>query len=180
MTGDGESGAWIERLAIADVIYRYSEGVTRGDWDQVEGVFAPDAVWESPGMGMLYDAVAFLELLARSRLELLIQTAHTPVIRLLGPEQAHSTTTIHEVVLGEHPIDVTYGEAGTPMNFERYGIYYVAIRNGGCRPARSPRPSWRTVAANSSTEPPGCPPRQPIQRAEEPRHGEIDDRDCSH
>jgi len=35
-----EGGEWIERLAIADLIYRYSDSVTRADWDQTEAVFA--------------------------------------------------------------------------------------------------------------------------------------------
>ena len=49
-----EGGEWIERLAIADLIYRYSDSVTRADWDQTEAVFAPDVVWESPVLGMRF------------------------------------------------------------------------------------------------------------------------------
>jgi hypothetical protein len=39
---------WLDRLAIQDLINRYSDAVTRADWDQCEAVFAPNAVWESP------------------------------------------------------------------------------------------------------------------------------------
>ena len=49
-----EGGEWIERLPIADLIHRYSDSVTRADWDQTEAVFAPDAIWESPVLGMRF------------------------------------------------------------------------------------------------------------------------------
>ena len=39
---------WLDRLAIQDLIYRYSDAVTRADWQQCEAVFALDAIWESP------------------------------------------------------------------------------------------------------------------------------------
>ena len=78
-----DGGEWIERLAIADLIYRYSDSVTRADWDQTEAVFAPDAVWESPALGMRFEgARTFRDFLAETTgNDLLIQTAHPPVIR---------------------------------------------------------------------------------------------------
>jgi hypothetical protein len=129
-----EGGEWIERLAIADLIYRYSDSVTRADWDQTEAVFAPDAVWESPALGLRFvGARTFRDVLAETTgNDLLIQTAHPPVINLVGTGQAEATTTIHELVRGEVPADSTLGEAGTSVNFEQYGIYYddVAKRDG--------------------------------------------------
>jgi hypothetical protein len=121
-----EGGEWIERLAIADLIHRYSDSVTRADWDQTEAVFAPDAVWESPALGLRFEgARTFRDFLAGTTgNDLLIQTAHPPVIRFLGPGRAQTTTTVHELVRGEVPADSTLGEAGTPVNFEQYGIYY--------------------------------------------------------
>jgi hypothetical protein len=125
MTDDEESREWIDRLAIADLIYRYSDGVTRGDWDQVEAVFAPDAIWESPVLGMRYESArSFREFMESTTFELLIQTPHAPVIRLLGPHQAQTTTTIHELGRGVQPFDNAFGEAGTPLNFEQYGVYH--------------------------------------------------------
>jgi hypothetical protein len=44
--GDAEVREWIDRQAIEDLIHRYSEAVTRADWDQHEAVFAPDAILE--------------------------------------------------------------------------------------------------------------------------------------
>jgi hypothetical protein len=56
--------------------------------------------------------------------DLLIQTAHQPVIRFAGPEQAQATTTVHELMRGESQTDSALGQAGTPVNAEQYGIYY--------------------------------------------------------
>jgi hypothetical protein len=121
-----EGGEWIERLAIADLIYRYSDAVTRADWDQMEEVFAPDAIWESPALGMRFESARmFRDYLADTTgSDLLIQTAHPPVIRFVGPGQAQTTTTVHELIRGEALAGTTLGEAGTPINAEQYGIYY--------------------------------------------------------
>jgi SnoaL-like domain len=40
---EDELRGWLDRLAIQDLIYRYSDAVTRADWRQCEAVFAPDA-----------------------------------------------------------------------------------------------------------------------------------------
>jgi hypothetical protein len=125
-----ELRAWMDRLAIQDLIFRYSEAVTRADWDQCLGVFAPDAVWESPGMGMRFDTpAAFIGLLTQtsSTSELLIQTAHGPVINLIGSDRAESTTTVHEMTRGVVVGETSYGEEGSHINFEQYGIYFDDI-----------------------------------------------------
>ncbi len=36
---DAESREWLDRLAIQDLINRYSDAVTRADWQQCEAVF---------------------------------------------------------------------------------------------------------------------------------------------
>ena len=46
-----------DRIAIEDLIYRYSDAVTRADWDQCEATFAPDATWESPGLELRFESV---------------------------------------------------------------------------------------------------------------------------
>jgi hypothetical protein len=105
---------WPDRLAIQDLIYRYSDAVTRADWLQCEAVFAPDAVWESPSLGLRFDSAAsFIEFLkATSTYDVLIQTPHSSVITLTDADQAQATTTIHELT------------RGTGTNLEQYGIYY--------------------------------------------------------
>jgi hypothetical protein len=41
---DAELREWLDRLAIQDLIYRYSDAVTRADWQQCEAVFVPDVL----------------------------------------------------------------------------------------------------------------------------------------
>ena len=117
---------WLDRLAIQDLINRYSDAVTRADWGQCEAVFAPNAVWESPLLGQRYKSrAAFLEVLRpTSSSDLLIQTPHSSVITLTGSDRAKATTTIHELVRGVLPAASKLGEAGAEVNIDQYGIYY--------------------------------------------------------
>jgi SnoaL-like protein len=117
---------WLDRLAVQDLIYRYSDAVTRADWQQCEAVFAPDAIWESPILGLRYESRAlFLEILrATSTHDLLIQTPHSSVIELMGADRARATTTIHQFARGVGVADTALGEAGAESNFEQYGIYF--------------------------------------------------------
>jgi SnoaL-like protein len=116
---------WLDRLAIQDLINRYSDAVTRADWDQCEAVFAPDAVWESP-LGLRFESrAAFLEGLRQTTSnDLLIQTPHSSVITLTGPDRAKATTTLHELNRGALPAASKLGEAGAEVNIDQYGIYY--------------------------------------------------------
>lgn len=124
-----EAREWLDRLAIQDLINRYSDAVTRADWDQCEAVFAPDAVWESP-LGLRFESrAAFLEMLKpTTSTDVLIQTPHSSVITLTGPDRARATTTIHELSRGKAPADSELGEAGGEINIEQYGIYYDDLR----------------------------------------------------
>jgi ketosteroid isomerase-like protein len=121
-----EGGEWIERLAIADLIARYADSVTRADWDQTGSIFAPDAIWESPALGLRFEgAGTFQDFLVQSTgNDLLILTAQPPVIRLQGTAQAQATTIVYELSRGRAHADSTLGEAGTPRNHALYGIYY--------------------------------------------------------
>ena len=117
---------WLDRLAIQHLIYRYSDAVTRADWPQCEAVFAPDALWESPPLGLRYASRdSFLETLrATTDYDLLIQTPHSSVITLTGADQAHATTTIHEMNRGVTDTKSELGDSGTEINVDTYGIYY--------------------------------------------------------
>ena len=80
---DTELRAWLDRLAIQDLINRYSDAVTRADWDQCRSVFVPDALWEVPAMGLRFESAdAFVDMLDSPGTQLLIQTPHSSVIRL--------------------------------------------------------------------------------------------------
>jgi hypothetical protein len=120
-----EPREWLDRLAIQDLIFRYSDAVTRADWDQCEAVFSPDAVWETP-LGLRFEnRAAFLEFLrATSDYDVLIQTPHSTVITLAGVDRATATTTIHELTRGVGIGDTALGESGADINVEQFGIYY--------------------------------------------------------
>jgi hypothetical protein len=121
--------SWLDRLGIQDLIYRYADSITRADWDQCRALFARDAVWESPKMGMRFDSAEILlaALADDSRTDLLIQTVHAPVINLTDADVAKATTTVHEMMRGAAAVDTTYGEKGIPVNFEQYGVYFDDI-----------------------------------------------------
>jgi ketosteroid isomerase-like protein len=122
--------SWIDKFAIQELIYRYSDSINRADLAATEAVYAPDAIWESPLLGLRFESAhAFCEFLAEStaKQELLIQTPHCPVIRLLGPDAAQATTTIHEFSRGIAAADGPFGAEGTEINFQDYGIYYDEV-----------------------------------------------------
>ena len=125
---DGEAQEWMDRFAVQQLIHRYADSVTRADWDETEAVFAPDAVLEiaSPYDIRVVGNREIRQFLADGTRgsELLIQTAQSPVVRLVGRDAARATTTIHEVVLGEVSVTSNFAEAGTRVNYEQYGIYY--------------------------------------------------------
>jgi SnoaL-like domain len=131
---EAELREWLDRLAIRDLIYRYSDAATRADWEQCESVFVPDAVWECPLLGLRYESrAAFLETLrATTTSDVLIQTPHSPVVTFVGADQAKVTTTIHELNRGVTPSDSELGAKGSPLNMDMYGIYYDDVaRIGG-------------------------------------------------
>ena len=117
VSADIEQRRWHDRLAIQELVYRYSDAVTRADWPHCESVYAENASWECPAMGLRFDArAAFMEsLLTTIEYQLLIQTPHAPVITFTGPERARVTTTIHEMVKSE---TVSVGQ---------YGIYFDGV-----------------------------------------------------
>jgi hypothetical protein len=133
-----EQGAehdWVDRLAVEGLIHRYASAVTRADWDDVEAVFAPDAVVEisSPYDIRLEGARAIREFLveATAGSELLIQTAHSTVVRLEDQQRASAVSIIHELSRGNVGVTTSFAAAGTAVNYESYGIYHDdAVRLG--------------------------------------------------
>jgi ketosteroid isomerase-like protein len=122
-----DAGDWIETFKIQQLIYRYFDSVNRGDLEAMRALFADDAVWESPLMGLRQDSAdAFVEFFRQTTgtAELLVMTPHCPVIEVLGPESARATTTVHEVAKGVASEDGEFGPKGTEVNFHDYAIYY--------------------------------------------------------
>jgi uncharacterized protein with PIN domain len=124
---DSEVRVWAEKAAIGELIARYADAVTRADWDQLEGVFAPDAVLEvGPPFDFRAETPAGIraQISEGSRLvEFLVQMVHSSVVRIEGDERGRATTTIHEFGRGiAGGLNRTGDEAR--VNFEFFGVYY--------------------------------------------------------
>jgi hypothetical protein len=127
---DDQLQQWIDKCAIQELIYRYTDSVNRADWEQTIELYASDAVWESPVLGMRYEtAAAFVDNLRASSptTDILVQTASSPVITLVNDDFARATTTIHEFCRGATAEESAFGPPGSEVNFEDYGIYYDEI-----------------------------------------------------
>jgi hypothetical protein len=123
-TGDEIVRAWIDRLAIIDLIHRYSNAVTRRAWAEVETLFTPDAVWESPEFGLRFESPRdFVAGLAAASSEVLIQTPHGPVVDLVDADHATASTTILELVRMDAALTSSPGVSGDPVNLTHYGLY---------------------------------------------------------
>src|SRR6185503_4227854 len=90
MHQDEEVGQWLDRQAVIDLINRYSDSVTRGDYEHTATLFAPDAVWEEKGGEHFDTAGDFVDYLVQgsASLELLIQTPHSTVVDFPEPDRA--------------------------------------------------------------------------------------------
>jgi hypothetical protein len=123
----GGASQWEDRLAIEQLIYRYSDAVTRADYEQMATVFVDAAVWSSPLLEMHFESAReFIDFQAdgSSTLDVLIQVASNPVIDLLGADRASATTNIREIIRGTAKLDTPLGPAGTETNLDQYGIYF--------------------------------------------------------
>jgi len=125
---------WIDKLAIQELIYSHSDAITRGDLGALESLYAPDAIWEIPLFGMRTEsALALFDFLAEitASADLLLQTAHNPVVRLLDENTAHATTTIFELARGTAPAEGPGGAPGEEISMAQYGVYYDEVSKSG-------------------------------------------------
>ena len=92
---------WFDQLAINDVTVRYSDAVTRGDWDAFEATWTSDAIWEEspPVSEKIVGARAIREHVAAmiDKADFLLQTTHGTVVNFEAPDRASTTTTIHAI-----------------------------------------------------------------------------------
>jgi hypothetical protein len=92
---------WVARLAIQDLIVRFSDAVTRRDWNQFEAVWAPQGIWEvaeptamrEEGAGQIRRTVEE----ALSGFEFWVQMAHGSVVTVTADGRASATSTIQEM-----------------------------------------------------------------------------------
>jgi uncharacterized protein (TIGR02246 family) len=96
---DAEVSTWIAVTAVKDLIVRYSDAATRGDWDAFAACWMPDARWITlpPIDKELVGIDAILADIQASipTADFFVQMAHNSVVTLDGPDRARATTTIH-------------------------------------------------------------------------------------
>jgi hypothetical protein len=122
-----EVRTWIDKLAIAELINRYSDATTRADWAQLEAVFAPDAVLEvsSPFDFRAEGAAEIRTVMSggSDRVDFLIHRVDSVVVDLHSADRAQATSTIHELGRGASPNpDGTNTDVW--LDWFQYGIYY--------------------------------------------------------
>ena len=127
---DLELRSWIDRQQIEALIYRYSDAVTRGDWDQLEAVFASNAtVVVADPFGFRAEGAQEIRRVmseGSSRLDFLIHQVASIVINLQSADTAQATSSAHEMVRGMSP-RMTGNDSDILLNVEQYGVYYDDI-----------------------------------------------------
>jgi hypothetical protein len=88
----------IDEWAIQQTLNRYSEGASRGDWQQVLSTFTPEATWEIPERGARYqDHAVIQEVMAAfvGRMAYFVQINAPAIIEVEG-NRATARTIIRE------------------------------------------------------------------------------------
>ena len=108
---------WVEKAAIREVLSTYTSAATRGDWDQLESVFLPDARWElGPPLDVVLVGPGAISEQLRGQCDhqdFFIQMTHDSLVTLHGPDRASSVTTIHALARQEGAVQI-----------QSHGIYY--------------------------------------------------------
>src|SRR5262245_12463466 len=111
----------VERLAIRDVVQRYSDAVSRNLWDVVESTFTTDCVLDLVApFPMLVEGGRAIRDALEDRckdLDALFQTSTGTVIELTGNDEATATTLVTELA----------HQSGA-FSMEMRGIYYDHLR----------------------------------------------------
>lgn len=105
---------------IQNLVARYADAVTRRDFDALEAIFAPDAVWEATGAKRFVYEGSELVPGIRSIVEQseFLAQIHSPAIVEIAGERATTRVTALEVVEMQ-----AYG-----LRFEQFGIYEDNLR----------------------------------------------------
>lgn len=98
-------GSEADKLAIQDVVRRYSDAATRNDWNAFEALFAPGAVLSlGPPVNMRFEGPEQIRA-EMSRMvegkEVFVQFSFGTIVEFDGEDRAHGRTTIQEVTRGE-------------------------------------------------------------------------------
>jgi len=112
---DTDATRALDEVAIRNLIARWSDASTRGDWDAFEALCTPDTIWDqdAPIDKRIVGARAIRENVEASlpQFDFFLQMPQSPVVDLLGNDRATARTMIHAV-----------GRRGD-LSFTNYGIY---------------------------------------------------------
>jgi hypothetical protein len=101
MIGSEDIASWIDKLAIREVIARYSNASTRGAWDDYEALWTSDAVWEvAPPVGTKVVGARAIRQSASTNVDksdFLFQMTHDTVVELHGQGKASASTIIQAI-----------------------------------------------------------------------------------
>src|SRR5690349_10620186 len=120
---------WADHQAIVELLYRYSDIVTRGAWAEDAELFTAGAVVEiaSPFDVKIAGADAICAWRAGSAsLEFLMHTTFSPTVRFLDADRATATSQTREMVRGQSPAADPDAHA---LNTVFYSVYYDDIVN---------------------------------------------------
>lgn len=87
-----------DELAIQQVINSYSEGGSRGDWDQVASTFTPDGIWEVLVFSVKFegrDAIRDAQASFAAPMDYLVQ-ANSPGVITVNGDSATARSVVRE------------------------------------------------------------------------------------
>jgi hypothetical protein len=112
-----DDGNWTDKLAITELVQRWSDALNRNRWDELEATLAPDAVWDlvKPFPIRIEGARAIRDTIEErcAPLDLLFQVSLGTVVSDIDASRARATTMVQE--LARQP---------ETFSFLMRGIYY--------------------------------------------------------
>jgi ketosteroid isomerase-like protein len=88
----------LDEIAIQQTLNRYSEGASRGDWQQLMSTFTPDGIWEIPAMNARYQDHAMIQQVMSAfvgQMAYFVQI-NAPAIIIVQGDQATARSIIRE------------------------------------------------------------------------------------
>jgi hypothetical protein len=118
-----------DQTAVKELIARYSDAITRRDFDFVSTLFTANAVWRAEApfeMQLEGPAIAQVLSQALAPFEMVMQSPLSSVIEING-DRAQARTIIYEMGALAPGADSAFGP------FKQYGLYEDAMQRSGGR-----------------------------------------------
>ena len=126
---DADVDSWRDRSAIQDLIVRYSDAATRGDWDAFAAVWTDDAVWEMVDRMRLVGIDEIMEFMGRPDVH---PGAHLMTNIYIGSvdEDADGGPAVHPRSRGVFPVGPSDPKHPTTVFYGRYDDEVVPTGSG--------------------------------------------------